>query len=133
MNKTENYLTKTIFIILLFFGFQLNAQTKTTDSLFQVKKYLHELQSTVNSNQLKEQKVLKMNCLIRAGITQREIFERNINLTKSKEAAVEMMRLFNFILQSGILYKSDVKKNYSGYSEVCYLNTNIPILIQKME
>lgn len=124
---------KSLILILFFFGIQMNAQTKSKDSLVLVKEYLYELKSTVNSSKFKKSKILKMERLIRTGITQREIFERNIKRTKSKEEAEEMIRTFNFILQSAILYKNDIKKNYSGYSEVKYLNTNIPVLLQKME
>ncbi len=124
---------KKLILLFFFISTQLQAQTKNTDSLLPVKKYLFELKQTVNSGKMKKSKMIKLERLIRTGMTQREIFTRNIKRMKNKEEAEEMIKMFNFILQSAILYKSDVKKNYSGYSEGTFLNTNIPLLMQKME
>src|SRR5690606_5734051 len=120
-------------IIPLLFSILTNAQSKTTDSLLLVKTYLTELKKTATSKQSKKAKLLKLEPLLRDGIRQRGILNRNIKRTKNPNETEELVRLFNFILQSAILYKSDIKNNYSGAAEISYLKMNIPVFLQKME
>ncbi len=122
---------KKLIVILLIFCAQLQAQ-EGNDSIVIVKNYLSEIKQTVLSKKSKKAKILKMQQLIRVGIDQREIFERNIRRTKSHEQAEELIRSFNLILQSAILYKNDLAETNAD-SEVIYLKNNIPKLLKELD
>lgn len=123
---------KKIVFLLLFFSIQHSAQAQAKDSLLLVKKYLIQLKETTVSPQSKKAKAIRLKHLVRSGSAYRGIFERNIIHTKSKNEAEEMIKSFNFIMQSAILYKGDLIDN-SSQSEMIYLKNNITRLLKEIE
>ncbi|MCJ8210406.1 hypothetical protein MUY27_11860 [Mucilaginibacter sp. RS28] len=135
MSLLKNWLVFTIASTTLCYS-QANTHT---DSLFATKNYLQAITSTINQVKDPKQRVGKLDSLIRLGTEQKAIFERNMKvLLKENDQEYKMVsRSFNFILQSVILYKTDMKENnyrsnQSTKTELVYLNKNIPPLIDKI-
>lgn len=129
-------MTKQLLFLLLLFSIKVNAQTaKGIDSLFLVKNYLLDVQTIINAKQLENQKIEKLDSFIRSATKQKAIFGRNINsIVQNNQEAEEMKTSLNFILQSMVVYKTDIKNNQpkQARTEILYLNKNIPILINKI-
>lgn len=125
---------KNILFLLLLFAVKTYAQTsKSIDSLFMVKSYLLVIQETVNAKKSEKQKIAKLDSLIRLATSHKRIFDRNLNdIVKYEREAKEMKTSLNFILQSMVLYKTDLKSSGKSPSEILYLNKNIPILVNKI-
>lgn len=134
LKKVVGMIKQLFFFLLLLFSVRVNAQTaKGTDSLIMVKNYLLNIQKTVNAKQAEKQKIAKLDSLIRLATKQKAIFGRNLTcVVKNKQEAAEMKTTLNFILQSMVLYKADLKSNGESPSEILYLNKNIPILSNKI-
>lgn len=136
LKKVVGMIKQLFFFLLLLFSVRVNAQTaKGTDSLIMVKNYLLNIQKTVNAKQPEKQKVTKLDSLIRSATKQKAIFERNLNsVVQNKQEAAEMKTSLNFILQSMVLYKTDIKNSQpkSARTEMLYLNKNISILNNKI-
>jgi len=123
------------FILLLFSGFAFSQSSKPADSLFLVKNYLLEIQNTVNSKESPKQKIGKLNALIKLVTTQKAVFNRNITkVVKNNDEAKTLKSSLNFILQSMVLHKSDLRvaPKPCGTNEAAYLNKNIPVLVDKI-
>lgn len=128
---------KAIFILVLFCGSNVFGQiSKNTDSLFMVKNYLLDIQNTVNSKENPKQKTEKLTAFIRSAAKQKAVFGRNIHsVAPNNQEAEEMKTSLNFVLQSMVLYKSDLKEKPAkpcGTNEAAYLNKNITILVNKI-
>lgn len=125
---------RTLFLLFLLISFQANSQTsKAIDSLFLIKKYLQNIQNTVNSKEETKQKIAKLDHLVRSATAQKDVFNRNIiKITDSKQEIVQLKSSLNFILQSLVLHKSDILNDKDGFSEKKYLNENIPPLVDKI-
>lgn len=124
---------KALIYILLFLSVQMNAQTETKDRFRLTKIYLHEIQKAVDyAPNTMNQKINKLKHVIDQGKNQRNILEKQLQKTKSEKEQREIIRDFNFILQSVIMLKTDIQKNFPVSSEINYLNRNIPLLINKL-
>jgi len=124
---------RTLFLLFFLISFQANSQTsKVVDSLFLVKSYLLEIRTTVNSKE-KPQQLEKLDRLIKSATTQKDFFNRNIiKILDNKQEMAKLKSSLNFILQSLVLYKSDISNDNDGFSEKKYLNQNIPPLVDKI-
>lgn len=124
---------RTLFLLFFLISFQANSQTsKVVDSLFLVKSYLLEIRTTVNSKE-KPQQLQKLDRLIKSATTQKDFFNRNIiKIVDNKQEMAKLKSSLNFILQSLVLYKSDISNDNDGFSEKKYLNQNIPPLVDKI-
>lgn len=130
-------MVRRLFLLFLLVSLQTNAQTsKSIDSIFWVKNYLLDIQKTVNSKENHKQKTEKLTVLIRSSTKQKAVFGRNIHLiAPTHQEAEEMKTSLNFVLQSMVLYKSDLKeqpKKPAVTNELAYLNKNITILVHKI-
>ncbi len=123
-----------LILLFLLISLQANAQRPGLDSLSMVRNYLMEIRNAVNSKELPKHKLEKLDRLIKSATSQKAIFNRNI--TKVIVVALEaeqLMSTLNFILQSMVLYRSDIKSNYESQSETVFLNKNIPVLVYKID
>ncbi|WP_162796137.1 hypothetical protein [Pedobacter nanyangensis] len=125
---------KWLFLLFMLVSLQTNAQiSKGMDSIFLVKDYLLHIQKAVNTQQPEKEKIAKLDSLIRLATEQKAVFGRNLSpILKNEQEAREMKTSLNFILQSMVLYRSDLQSNNKSQSEILYLNKNIPILINKI-
>lgn len=124
---------KLLFLFLLV-SLQTNAQKAAIDSLFIVQNYLSEIRNTVNSKKSHKHKLEKLGSLIQSADTQKAIFNRNITKIAGTTKDTEQLKSsLNSILQSVILYRSDLKNNYKSQSEIIFLNKNIPVLVYKID
>jgi len=125
---------KNLFFIFLFISIQLYAQSsKNIDSLFLVNDYLQEIKTVVNSKDDNDKKIKELDNLIRIATRQKSVFSRNIKLVvKNQKTQDELGVSINFILQSLVLYETDIKSSSKSASERKYLNQNIPPLIDNI-
>lgn len=124
---------KTVFLLMLIFSMQLNAQTNNNNNFDVVRTYLLEIQEAVDyAPNSKKEKIDKLNKVIRQGTEQRRILKHALKNTRSKEQD-EILREFNLILQAVILLKTDINKNVSLSEDLAYLNKNIPVLLKKLK
>lgn len=102
--------SKIIFTLVLFCSSHVFGQTsKNIDSLLLVKEYLLDIRKTINTKQSPGQKIEKLTTFIRAATKQKAIFGRNINpIAPTHQEAGDMKTSLNFVLQSMVLYKSDL-------------------------
>lgn len=122
---------KTLFLIVILFCFQLQAQTK--DNFAMAKTYLYEIQDAVNyAPNTKKQKIVKLNRVINQGTKQRSLLEKQMKTIKSEKEREQIIREFNLILQAVILLKTDINENVPLSEDIEYLNTNIPVLLKKL-
>lgn len=124
---------KTILFLMLIFNIQLIAQTNNKSNFDIRKTYLSQIQEAVDyAPNTMNQKINKLKQVIDQGKHQRNILEKQLQKTKSEKEQREIIRDFNFILQSVIMLKTDIQKNFPVSSEIDYLNRNIPLLINKL-
>ncbi len=124
---------KTILYLMLIFSIQLIAQTQNKSNFDITKTYLSQIQEAVDyAPNTMNQKINKLKHVIDQGKNQRNILEKQLQKTKSEKEQREIIRDFNFILQSVIMLKTDIQKNFPVSSEINYLNRNIPLLINKL-
>lgn len=123
---------KTVFLLMLIFSMQLNAQTNNKNNFDVVRTYLLEIQEAVDyAPNSKKEKIDKLNKVIRQGTEQRCILKHALKNTRNKEQD-ELLREFNLILQAVILLKTDINKNVPLSEDLDYLNKNIPFLLKKL-
>ncbi|GEM_PF-2789816 len=125
--------------IFMFLTIKINAQKKYIDSLMTVTTYLLDLKSIVNDTITPVQlKVNKLDSMVRLATKFQTIIDNSGKKVVEIDKAFEKMRSdFRFVIQSAILYKTDIKmKTADGISsakkELLYMNKNIPILINKI-
>lgn len=124
---------KTILFLMLIFNTQLIAQTNNNNNFDITKTYLSQIQEAVDyAPNTMNQKINKLKHVIEQGKHQRNILEKQLQKTKSEKEQREIIRDFNFILQSVIILKTDIQKNFPVSSEIYYLNRNIPLLLKKL-
>lgn len=124
---------KTILYLMLIFSIQLIAQTQNKSNFDITKTYLSQIQEAVDyAPNTMNQKINKLKHVIDQGKNQRNILEKQLQKTKSEKEQREIIRDFNFILQSVIMLKTDIQKNFPVSSEINYLNQNIPLLLKKL-
>lgn len=114
------------------------SQTKQHIShLYEVKSYLLAAKTTVNKRTEREQKVASLDSLIRLATRTKEIFTVHINpiLRNRPEEIRSLNQSLNFILQSIILYKTDLKNRQekAAETEMQYLNKQIPYFTNKID
>lgn len=127
---------KKCLILFIMIWFQANAQKTVIDSIFGVQDYLLEIRNSVNSNESPRKKLDKLNSLIQSATTQKAIFSRNITkISGQPQEEVQLKSLLNFILQSLVLYETDLKNNNikSAQNELKYMNKNISNLVYKID
>lgn len=124
---------KTVFLLMLIFSMQLNAQTNNKNNFDVVRTYLLEIQEAVDyAPNSKKEKIDKLNKVIRQGTEQRRILKHALKNTKNKQQQHDILQHFNLILQAIILLKTDINKNVSLSEDLDYLNKNIPVLLKKL-
>ncbi len=123
-----------LIFLFLITSIQTNAQIAEVDSLSTVRNYLVEIRNTVNAKELRRHKLEKLGSLIKSAAMQKAIFNRNaVKITATLREAEQLKSALNYILQSMILYRSDIKNNHESQSEIVFLNKNIPVLIYKID
>lgn len=126
-------------LVCLFLAGPLAAGAQPTgraDSLWVAENYLTSIQQTINNTKLAEkQRLVQLDSLTRLATGYKQLFAAELKKVVSDDQERENMnRSLNYILQSMVLYKSDIKKNNykrskSSNTELSYLNTNIPRLL----
>lgn len=108
--------------------------SKRIDSLSMLKDYLRKIQVVVNAKQGGKEKVFKLDSLIGLGTSYRSQFKQQLKVfVMDGDERNLMQRSFDFILQSLVLYKVDLKEIGSSPMEMRYLNKNIPDLIARIK
>lgn len=126
---------KKILLLFLLISIFANAQKSRIDSLLVISDYLSEIRNTVNENSIdKVQRLQKLKVLITEASAKEKNFKSNLKeIIPTNNYDYKMMtNRFHLILQSLVLYKSDISNNNNGLSEKKYLNQNIPPLIDKI-
>ena len=126
---------KKILLLFLLISIFANAQKSRIDSLLVISDYLSEIRNTVNENSIdKVQRLQKLKVLIKEASAKEKNFKSNLKeIIPTNNYDYKMMtNRFHLILQSLVLYKSDISNNNNGLSEKKYLNQNIPPLIDKI-
>lgn len=121
-----------VFLLISIFG---NAQKSKIDSLLITRDYLSEILSTVNGkNSNKNEQLQKLKIIIKQASVKEKQFKSNLKeiIPTNNPDYKKMTNSFHLILQSVVLYKSDIPNNNDGLSEKKYLNQNIPTLIDKI-
>lgn len=129
---------------LLLFGllYCMNAeaqQQKHIDSLLMVKDYLLTLQQVVSDRETTlRKKVEQVDSLLKKGVYYETLFKTHlIPIVTPYQESERLLQSFRFIVQSAILFKTDVKQQgykpgKSSAAEVLYLNKNIPPLVDSI-
>lgn len=125
-----------LFLIGLLVSTSYSQNKSDTDSLYQVKKYLLAIKSTVNVKDWNGDLQLKnVGQLIEKGKayeTQFPIWLKTV-INEDSWHYTEMKRQFNLILQTLALYKSDLmaspNKRPTHIDDLDFLNSSIPRLI----
>lgn len=109
------------------------------DSLWVVENYLTSIQQTINNPKLTEkQRIIHLDSLTRLATGYKQLFAAELKKVVLDDRECENMnRSLNYILQSMVLYKSDIKNNNykrskSSGEEAAYLNTTIPAFISRL-
>lgn len=124
---------KAVFLLLFIFSMQLNAQTNSKNNFDVVKAYLLEIQQAVDyAPNSKNEKIDKLNKVIRQGTEQRRMLKQALKNTKSKQQQDEILRDFNLILQAVVLLKTDINENVPLSQDIDYLNKMLPALLRKL-
>ncbi len=100
-----------------------------------ISDYLSEIRNIVNENNIdKDKRLQKLKILIKEASIKEKKFKADLKEVISIENPDYklMTNSFHWILQSLVLYKSDISNNNNGLSEKKYLNRNIPSLIDKI-
>lgn len=121
-----------LFFLVSIFG---SAQRSKTDSLLATSEYLSEILNTVNAkNSNKNKQLQKLKIIIKQSSAQEKKFKSNLKefIPTDNPDHKMMTNNFHLILQSLVLYKSDISNDNDGLSEKKYLNQNIPTLIDKI-
>ncbi len=116
-----------VILFLLLFGWIHFASAQTTqpkDSLLFEKAYLLDIKRSLSKKQAIQQKIVMLDSLINKGKALDKVFHRS--------QLSHLSRSFQFILQSLVLYKSDLKTATDSHMERQYLDENIPSLIKKI-
>lgn len=132
---------KFVLVFCLFFSVTATAQKQqNVDSLLFVKSYLLVLKETVSEKQTSlKQKVVKVDSLLKAGSQYQTLLATHLKpVVVSNTEREQMQQSFRLILQSAILFKTDVKQQQyktgkSSDAEVLYINKNIPLLVDKIQ
>lgn len=120
--------------LFLLTSLQGNAQIAEVDGLYMVRNYLVEIRNTVNAKEPPKHKLEKLDSLIKSANMQKAVFNRNVaKITATPQEAEQLKSALNYILQSMILYRSDIKNYHESQSEIVFLNKNIPVLIYKID
>ena len=129
---------KSIYIgFLVLFATITFAQNKSDiDSLFQVKKYIIDIRSTVNVKDWNgAQQLIKVEQLIEKGKSYETQFPLWLKTVIREDSwhSTEMKRQFTLILQTLALYKSDLimlqNKRPTNKEDLEFLNNSIPKLV----
>ena len=124
---------KTVFLLMLIFSMQLNAQTNNKNNFDVVRTYLLEIQEAVDyAPNSKKEKIDKLNKVIRQGTEQRRMLKQALKNTMSKQQQEEILQEFNRILQAVILLKTDINDNVPLSNDIEYLNKKLPSLLRKL-
>lgn len=124
---------KTVFLLMLIFSMQLNAQTNNKNNFDVVRTYLLEIQEAVDyAPNSKKEKIDKLNKVIRQGTEQRRILKHALRNTKSKQQQDEILQEFNLILQAVVLLKIDINENVPLSNDIDYLNKKLPAFLRKL-
>lgn len=126
---------KNLLILFFFVSILGNAQRSKSDSLLATREYLSEILNKVNAkNPNKNQQLQQLKILIKQSSAQEKKFKFNLKeVIPADDPDYKMMTNdFHLILQSLVLYKSDISNDNSGLSEKKYINQNIPPLIDKI-
>mgnify|MGYP000873556568 CR=1 FL=1 len=125
--------------IFMFLTIKINAQKKYIDSLMTVTTYLLDLKSTVNDTITPVQlKVNKLDSMVRLATKFQAIIDNSGKKVIAIDNVFEKIRNdFRFVIQSVILYKTDIKEQEYKISErllqeKLYINKNIPPLVDKI-
>lgn len=129
-----------IICFFLFVPLAAAAQSASrADSLWVVENYLTSIQHTINNPKLTEkQRIIHLDSLTRLATGYKQLFAAELKKFVSDDRECENLnRSLNYILQSMVLYKSDIKNNNykrskSSNTELAYLNNNIPRLISSI-
>ena len=122
---------KQFLIFLLLISTFTFAQTK--DNFAVTKNYLLQIQEAVDyAPNTKKQKIAKLNRVINQGSKQRCLLEKQIKTIKNEKEQQQIIQEFNLILQAVILLKTDINDNVPLSGDIEYLNTNIPVLLKKL-
>lgn len=116
-----------VILFLLLFGWVHFASAQTTqpkDSLLLANTYLLDIQRSLSKKQGRQQKIVMLDSLINKGKALDKVFHRS--------QLSHLSRSFQFILQSLVLYKSDLKTARDSPMERQYLDENIPSLIKQI-
>jgi hypothetical protein len=131
---------KLLIAFMMLFAFSAKAQTKAqADSLNVVKEYVLNLQSTVNSTTLGgEEKVRALTTLLETGTKTGKTLKKNLGAFVMGDEYKNIAGLYGFIVQSAILYKTDLKSNNykegeSAKVEAQYLNGHVPSFCHKLQ
>lgn len=123
-----------LLLLLLLNPVRVQGQTTSIDSLYMVRHYLLQIRNTVNSGESASRKLDKLNVMVRSADRQKNVFSRSVRRLVGDVTDVEqLISSLNFVLQSLVLYRSDLKGNHTGRSELVFLNRNIPILVYKID
>jgi len=126
---------KKILLLFLLVSVFANAQRSRIDSLLVINDYLSEIRNIVNENNIdKAQRLQKLKILVKKASEKEKKFKSNLKeIIPTNNSDYKMMtNRFHLILQSLVLYKSDISNNNESLSEKKYLNQNIPALIDKI-
>ena len=118
-------------IFLLLISTFTFAQTK--DNFAVTKNYLLQIKEAVDyAPNTKKQKIAKLNRVINQGSKQCSLLEKQIKTNKNEKEQQQIIQEFNLILQAVILLKTDINENVPLSGDIEYLNTNIPVLLKKL-
>lgn len=125
---------RSLLILFLLLSIKSIAQdSPNSDSLLLVKNYLLDIQRVINEKVTEQERLGALDSLLQRASVQKTRLEYNLNLiVKNGQVAGEMTAAFNFIIQSLILYKTDLRNKAENTSEMEYLNHNIPIGIYEL-
>ena len=117
-----------VILFLLLFGWDDSAPAQATqpkDSLLLAKTFLLDIQRSLSKKQERQQKIVMLDSLINKGKSLDKVFHRS--------QLSHLSRSFQFILQSLVLYKSDLKIAADSPMERQYLDKNIPLLLKQID
>ncbi|PUV25124.1 hypothetical protein [Sphingobacterium athyrii] len=117
-----------VILFLLLFGWDDFASAQATqpkDSLLLAKTFLLDIQRSLSKKQERQQKIVMLDSLINKGKSLDKVFHRS--------QLSHLSRSFQFILQSLVLYKSDLKIAADSPMERQYLDKNIPLLLKQID
>lgn len=102
------------------------------DSMALTCNWLLKVHTSINSKLEKKQKLSDIRSLLEEGKDFHQFFKRKMHLKEGQESQ-DLYSQFNFIVQSIILYKTDLNNNDDAREEVSYLNKNIPLFLKRLK